>query len=455
MSGKRKGAYSVLVFMLAVMVALVGCSKSNSTEPPKPSESQQNSAQPTNSDKPRENVKLSMAIVGNQDALDSVKMRLDKYLDKSLNITVDVTVTSGGEYWDKVTTMFAGGTPPDILQMSEPFQKFARQGVLLDLDPLIEASPTFNKPDFFKPALEFFQYDGKQYGIPGDLNTWVVFYNEDLFANAGLKTPWEYYQEGNWTWETYLELAKKLTIKEGNRYVQFGSTYPWINGWSYSAWVFSNGGTYLNEDMTKSTVTDPKTVAAFKYTTELANLYQVAPSDLIGGDLSGMSFQTGKIAMQTEGSWWIGGYKDSEFKWNIAPMPVANGSIDPLTSYTHNSGYSIAKASKYPQEAWAVLEALAKPESYADDAALRGVIPPRPSVVEDNPILDAPGMPSNAGVIAQMLEKGKLFQFSPTYAEENDVYWNVGQEILSKALTPEDGAAKIAEQVNAILAQNP
>src|SRR5690606_6168076 len=126
----------------------------------------------------------------------------------------------------------------------------------------------------------------------------------------------------------------------------------------------------------------------------------------------------------------------------------------PLTSYVHNSGFSIARDTAHPEEAWLVLEALAKPDSYAHDAMKRGVIPPRKSVLASNPILSAEGMPSNAGVIAEMLDNGVVFQFTKTHAEENDVYWNVGQEIMRMELSPEDGAAKVAEQVNAIISQS-
>ncbi|MBP3967134.1 ABC transporter substrate-binding protein [Paenibacillus lignilyticus] len=408
----------------------------------------------SNSGKSDDKVTITMTYTGDENATKVLKARIDKYLDKSLNIEVQVTPIPGGEYWDKVTTMFAGGTQPDVLFMSEPLKKFASQGKLLDMNSYIEASSTFNKDDFYPASLEFYQYDGKQYGIPQDLNTALFFYNEDMFKAAGLKTPWELYEAGNWTWDTYLDAAQKLTLKDGDRVTQFGTSYPGIGPWWYSAWVFTNGGNYLNEDSSKSAFNDPKVIASLAFTSELSNKYGVAPSPASGGqDVTGMSFATGKIAMEANFSWAIGGYKTLPFKWNVAPMPVAGGDIDPLTTYIHNSGFSISKDTKHPDEAWAVIEALSTPDSYADDAASRGIIPPRPSVVDKKEILNAEGMPSNAKIISQMLEKGKLYQFTETTAEEDQVYITYGDQILNKKVTPEEGAKKIAEEIDAILSK--
>ncbi|SEO67979.1 sugar ABC transporter substrate-binding protein [Paenibacillus sp. OV219] len=407
-----------------------------------------------NSGNSKDKVTIKMTYTGDENATKVLKARIDKYLDKSLNIDVQVTAIPGGEYWDKVTTMFAGGTQPDVLFMSEPLKKFASQGKLLDMTSYIDSSSTFKKDDFYPASLQFYQYNGKQYGVPQDLNTALFFYNEDLFKAAGLKTPWESYEEGNWTWDTYLDDAKKLTIKDGDRVTQFGTSYPGIGGWWYSAWVYTNGGMYLNDDNSKSIFTDPKVVGALTFTSELANKYGVAPSPAGGGqDVTGMTFATGKIAMEQNFSWAIGGYKELSFKWNVAPMPVASKDIDPLTTYIHNSGFSISKDTKHPDEAWAVIEALTTPDSYADDAASRGIIPPRPSVVDKKEILNAEGMPSNAKIISQMLQKGKLYQFTETQPEEDQVYSTYGDQILNKKVTPEEGAKKISEEIDAILSK--
>jgi multiple sugar transport system substrate-binding protein len=194
------------------------------------------------------------------------------------NIEVEIIHIAPPEYWSTVATMFAGGAEPDVTFMSEPLRQYAVNGSLLALEDLIKGDPDVNIDDFYKVALGHFTYNDKLYGLPKDVNTWVVFYNEDMFEAAGLKTPWVYFQEGNWTWEVYVDLAQKLTKRDGNRVVQFGSSYPGIGGWQYSAWVFANGGQILDDSRTRCLLTDPRTVETWQFTVDLANKYKVAPS---------------------------------------------------------------------------------------------------------------------------------------------------------------------------------
>ncbi|RPJ43121.1 MAG: extracellular solute-binding protein, partial [Chloroflexi bacterium] len=58
---------------------------------------------------------------------------------------------AGQNYFEKLQTMFAAGTPPDVFDMWEGYvQPYAENGALMDLSPYIETSPW--KMDDFQPA---------------------------------------------------------------------------------------------------------------------------------------------------------------------------------------------------------------------------------------------------------------------------------------------------------------
>ena len=59
------------------------------------------------------------------------------------------------------------------------------------------------------------QYEGGLYALPYYSGPSCTWYNEDIFREKGLKTPWEHEQEGTWTWETLRELARQTTGGEG------------------------------------------------------------------------------------------------------------------------------------------------------------------------------------------------------------------------------------------------
>ena len=55
--------------------------------------------------------------------------------------------------------------------------------------------------------------DGKQLGIPKDLDSAAVWYNKDMFDEAGIPYP-----TADWTWDDFREIAKKLTKADGSQY---------------------------------------------------------------------------------------------------------------------------------------------------------------------------------------------------------------------------------------------
>lgn len=58
--------------------------------------------------------------------------------------------------------------------------------------------------------LQPFIYKGKVYGLPKDYNTLVLFYNKEMFKQAGLTQPPK-------TWQDLKEYAKKTYNRQGCR----------------------------------------------------------------------------------------------------------------------------------------------------------------------------------------------------------------------------------------------
>ena len=57
-------------------------------------------------------------------------------------------------------------------------------------------------------GLSDYQVDGKTWAIPYRQDSWVLFYNKDLFAKAGVPAP-----DGSWTWDEYVTASEQLTTK--------------------------------------------------------------------------------------------------------------------------------------------------------------------------------------------------------------------------------------------------
>src|SRR5690606_13133428 len=94
-------------------------------------------------------------------------------------------------------------------------------GLLLDLAPLMDADPSFDRDDFYPGAFEAASLDGAVYVLPRTIGVPLLAYNRDLFDAAGLATP-----TPDWTWEDFLGAAERLASKRGDEVDVYGFVAP-------------------------------------------------------------------------------------------------------------------------------------------------------------------------------------------------------------------------------------
>ena len=104
------------------------------------------------------------------------------------NVTIKITVLENDTFKPKLQTEIQGGNVPDLFQswggggMAEQVRGRSAQGH--------HGGRRQSWKDTINPgALGMYQYQGKQYGIPYDLGMVGVWYNKDLFQQAGITAP--------------------------------------------------------------------------------------------------------------------------------------------------------------------------------------------------------------------------------------------------------------------------
>lgn len=115
------------------------------------------------------------------------------------DITVELKEYDATNYNTLVTADLAAGAGPDVITQKEVkyVTTFQEGGQLLDLSDVA-------LPDGISGAASY-QVDGKQYALPYRQDSWVLYYNKDLFDKAGVATP-----DGTWTWDDYAAASKKV-----------------------------------------------------------------------------------------------------------------------------------------------------------------------------------------------------------------------------------------------------
>lgn len=105
-----------------------------------------------------------------------------------------------------------------VMTSADLFPGLAQHGLLRDLQPSLEADQALQSEDFYLQVLDALRWQGRVYGLPTELDPWVVFYNRDLFDAADLPYP-----SGDWHWSNFLETARALAGNLGPGHFAFGS----------------------------------------------------------------------------------------------------------------------------------------------------------------------------------------------------------------------------------------
>jgi len=88
---------------------------------------------------------------------------------------------------DQLLILNAGGTPPDVAQLSGYWMSaVTNAGMLADMGSLV---PAETLSDFYPTLLESLTYDGTLYALPWSPSPVVLYYNKELLRRAGIENP--------------------------------------------------------------------------------------------------------------------------------------------------------------------------------------------------------------------------------------------------------------------------
>jgi multiple sugar transport system substrate-binding protein len=224
----------------------------------------------------------------------------------------------------------------------------------------------------------------------------LLFYNKDLFDEAGLAHPTD-----DWTRETLLEAAKALTRRDKlGRITQVG-----ILPYTPYSWVWSAGGRFSDDAMGATYFSDPKTIDALEFFEGLRNRWHVSTRNMSvsGGDPSAVDlFQKGNVAMAISGPWMLSTYMGiRDFEWDIALFP--KGPAGRQTRYA-GGGFVIASTCRHKKEAWELLKYLTGTEVGISLGEEFTDIPARRSVAYD--VFANRKVPFDIGVMLKSMEPG-------------------------------------------------
>jgi multiple sugar transport system substrate-binding protein len=352
--------------------------------------------------------------------------------------------------YKKLVTLVAGGVPPDTAQAHySNGVDLAVRGVIQSLDSLMSRD-RINRADYVPGAVHAFQWKGVQYAIPKDNGFRVLFYNLDLFDKVGVRYPDE-----SWTWDTWLDAARRLTVREGGAGKQWGTTALWAVMNDAPSWylIRTFGGELYNADFTEFLITKPETVDAIQWSADLELVHNVVPKS---AELPtpGDSFINGYAAMTINFAQMVFNLKQAKasHQYDVVVLPAGRaGRVLNATSSAHSLPTGAAKA----DAGWELLKYLTGPEAQRAVTELKRWGSSRIDTLEA--ILPTDGVPKHfkEALIEPLQGKSKWkvepVPIPPRAAEVAEMYLAEFNDVRSGKRTAKEAAAALKPQVDALL----
>jgi len=264
-------------------------------------------------------------------------------------ITIEVETAPFADYFTLLQSGIASGDAPDVFELNyENFVTYAANDTLLDVGSMVNA-----EAPYYPRALEAFTYDGKQLALPESFSDVLMFYNADLFDQAGIEYP-----TADWTWDDAIAAATAIKALGDDTWGLFSP----VQFWEFYKKAAQNGECkFFNDDMTESTINSPACVE----TLELMTGFQTSGLMPTAADLSGVSdselFLSGKLGMIVTGIWMFGAFADAPFNWDVQLEPMIN-------QHAHHffaNGVAVSATTEVPEAAAKWAEYLTSSETVA------------------------------------------------------------------------------------------
>ena len=229
---------------------------------------------------------------------------------KNTGWKIAVEVVGWEQCQDKATTLAAAGTPVGMAYVgSRTLKEFAQNELIVPV-PMTDDE----KKTYYPNIVDTVTFNDTQWGVPVAFSTKALYWNKDLFKQAGLdpETPPK-------TWAE--EIADAKQIKEKTGIAGYGLPAKTFDNTmhQFMHWVYTNNGKVIDGD--KITIDSPEVLAALQaykditpYSVEGATAYEQNEIRAI--------FLDGKVGMIQAGSGAAARLKDTKINWGVAPLPL-------------------------------------------------------------------------------------------------------------------------------------
>lgn len=245
------------------------------------------------------------------DTMDAVHQKyIKQWEEKNPGWKVTPEVVGWAQCQDKATTLAAAGTPVAMAYVgSRTLKEFAQNDLIVPV-PMTDDE----KKTYYPNIVDTVTFDDNQWGVPIAFSTKALYWNKDLFKQAGLdpETPPK-------TWAEEIEFAK--TIKEKTGIAGYGLPAKTFDNTmhQFMHWVYTNNGKVIDGD--KIVIDSPQVLAALQAYKDITPFSVEGATAYEQNEIRAI-FLDGKVGMIQAGSGAATRLKETKVNWGVAPLPL-------------------------------------------------------------------------------------------------------------------------------------
>jgi sn-glycerol 3-phosphate transport system substrate-binding protein len=300
------------------------------------------------------------------------------------NPSIKVRPIYAGTYQEtivKALTAHKSGTPPvaSVLLSTDMFTLIDEEAVVPFDDHIKTAEDKAWLAGFFPGFMANSQTGGKTWGIPFQRSTVVLYWNKELFKEAGLDP-----EKPPATWAEQVEFAQKLTKRDAS-----GNTTQWgiqIPSSGFPYWLFQGlstqaGAILANPAGDKTDYANPGVVEALQYWIDLATRHKVHPPGIVEWGTTPRDFFERKVAMMWTTTGNLTNVRtNAKFPFGVGVLPAGKKPGSPTGG---GNFYLSKKATPAQQEAaFKFIRWITTPERAAQWSADTGYVAVTPAAYE-------------------------------------------------------------------------
>lgn len=332
---------SIRFLAAALVIAMVFClgACGGKTEPKVDAAAQQggDSAAPIT-------ISLLDQFVAGEGMTNVVRGRLDAFLAAHPNVKIEQESLSTSDLATKIQTLAAANELPDVFLLKGQMAKsFVANHYVMDVTEFLKQDEQWYN-GFRDGVFSNFEFNGSIYAIPHQVTNTCVFYNEELFQQAGIDSFPE-------TWQELIDACKKLA-DAGIVPITLGNSGLWpaesvimstlgnrCTGTEWYEKLRNNEGVkFTDEQFVKALQSLYDLAAAGAFNTDVNS---------IDGDAQRAAFMNGEAAMMFDGSWAVASLDsnmdaDRRAHVKLAAMPAVEGGDGEAQVITGGAGWAFA-----------------------------------------------------------------------------------------------------------------